>query len=170
MNRRRTFTWLLAAGLAITGFSVSAHADEERERERTRNVSQKILRGLRGGIEALRALGLGEEARRLEEIAAGVPRRKDGAQPEGRSNPRTEHELALEHRRIMKLAVKGLEEAKRSEAAEQMELAVRAFEILLERNRGPEAQRIRRTAPSLGQQVELLVLASRATYPLTDAS
>jgi hypothetical protein len=59
------------------------------------------------------------------------------------------------------MALKALREAERADAAELLTLAIRSREMMLERRRDEEVQRVRERAPKREQLVEILSLASR---------
>lgn len=84
-----------------------------------------------------------------------------GASRAQQDQPKTEREVALEQLEIMRSALPALREGEKREAAEQLQQAIRAREVILERRRDEEAQAIRERAPKPGQVVEILTLSSR---------
>ena len=66
------------------------------------------------------------------------------------------HEAAVHQVEVMRMALPALLEAGKHDAADLLERAVRAREVVLEGRADEEAHAIRERSPSLGQQVELL--------------
>jgi hypothetical protein len=150
------------------------HMLESRKKERPKAQKkkskadmEKVLRGLRQGIEALKAIGQKEEAKRLERIAAAVKRRMQGSDREkGRSKEREkglskERQAVRRHLETLRLAKGALREEDRHDAVEIVERAMHALELVLEGRRDAEAARILRNFPSKAHLAEVLHQASR---------
>ncbi len=128
------------------------------DRDRPRVDLRRVLEGLEHGIEALRAIRKFEEVEHLQKIAQAV-RREIGETP--RAGHDNERAVAMRQLEVMKLALPALREANKGDAAELLQLAIRAREVTLEGRRDREAQTIRSRAPKPGAQAEILGLASR---------
>jgi hypothetical protein len=90
----------------------------------------------------------------------GIRRERD----EGRAReerPRSEREVALHQLEVMRIALHALREAERGDAAELLTLAIRSREMMLERRRDEQAQRLRERAPDRLQLAEILSMASK---------
>jgi hypothetical protein len=96
------------------------------------------------------------------------PEREREARPD-RDRPVTERDegresaerRALVHQlEVMRVALHGLREAERADAAEVLQRAIRAREVTLEGRRDDEAHQIRERAPSKAQLAEIMGVAS----------
>lgn len=94
------------------------------------------------------------EAREREERE-----RPDAKQRERGERP-TERDILKQQVEVFKIAIKGLLEAEKKDAAEVLQRAIRAREVVLEERRDDEAHQIRERAPSRGQLAEILALAA----------
>ena len=99
-----------------------------------------------------------EFARQPGERDAQRKRAEQGARE--RAERPTEREVAGRHLEVMRLALPALREGERGDAAELLERAIRAFEVMLEGRRDDEAQQIRSRMPNRGQLAEILTMAS----------
>lgn len=70
-------------------------------------------------------------------------------------------EAAANRIEIMRLAMPAILERGRKDTAELIELAIRGYEVMLEGRKDREARNVREHAPSLGQQVEILMYAAK---------
>ena len=138
---------------------------------------EEILDGLERGMVALEQLDRDRELDMLRRVADEVRREMRGARGErarrsgNEDRPRRERDRRRERPRpdgnvenrieVMRLALPALLEADRRDAAELIERAIHALEMDAHRRRDEEAAMIRNNAPSLGNQVELLQMASR---------
>ncbi|MHC4471993.1 MAG: hypothetical protein ACYTDY_00135 [Planctomycetota bacterium] len=118
--------------------------------------AKKILHGLEMGMEALEALGRHEDAKRLARIADELR-----AKLEARHRGDDERGIVKKRIETMRIAMHGLLEAEKKDAAHRLEHAIHALELALEGRRDPEAIKIRETAPDREQQAELLIYASK---------
>ena len=91
-------------------------------------------------------------ARRVEERA--------GRSEEERRGRDREQARAREQLEVMRVALRGLEEAEKGELADLMRKAIRAREVGLEGRRDAEAAEIRKQSPSRGALAEILGVAS----------
>lgn len=133
-----------------------AHEKARRGREpNEREEIREILHGLERGIDALRKLKRHEEAEHLAEIAAHVRR-----ELEKRHEARKEKEVAEWQIRVMRWGVEALVKAKRHDGADLLERALHARRLTLEGRRDEEAMEIRRRAPGLEDQAELMRVAA----------
>ena len=73
----------------------------------------------------------------------------------------SERQAAQRQIEIMRYALHALAEAEKKDAADLLELAIHARELMLEGRRDEEAARIREGAPSRGAQIEILALAEK---------
>ena len=121
--------------------------DRERELEMLRRVADEVRREMRGNRERARRRDNEERPRR--ERSQG--RRGERDRPDGNIGNRIE---------IMRLALPALLEADRRDAADLLERAIHALEMDVHRRRDDESVMIRKNAPSVGNQIELLRLAS----------
>lgn len=128
--------------------------DEHKERE-----LKKILDGLEHGMKALEKLGHHEELEMLERVANKV-RKKLKAHREKEHCCEEEREAALHQIEIMRTGMPALLEAGRKDTAELLEHAIHARELALKGRTDDEAMEIRESAPTLGQQVEILNYAA----------
>ncbi len=117
----------------------------------------EIMEGLERGIVALKKLGREEEAHHLQRLAAEV---RQDSEPRRREGERTERQVAIEQIEIMQMAMPALREGERRDAADLLEHAIHARKLGLEGRRDEEAAHIRESAPSLGNQAEILMLAA----------
>ena len=139
---------------------------------------EEVLDGLERGMVALEQLQRERELVMLRRVADEVRReiranrgeRTRRADNDDRRRREGRRETRGERRRpdgdignrieVMRLAVPALLEANRRDAAELIERAIHAMEMDAQRRRDDEAAMIRRNAPSIGQQIELLQMAS----------
>ena len=163
--------------------------DRRRKQPMSLEQAERVLHGLEMGMEALAALERHEELEMLKRIANGLRERMQRARKARELAQREEREAAQKARRkaegaamrarrkaegehserdiarrrleIMRVAFKALMEGEKREAAELMEHAIHALELGLAGRRDEEAQKIRRSAPKVGAQAEILALASR---------
>jgi hypothetical protein len=84
-----------------------------------------------------------------------------GRERQREGEPDREREMARHRLEMMHLAMPALREAGRMDAADLLERAIGALEVNLARREDAEARRIRERAPDLGQQIELLMYASK---------
>jgi hypothetical protein len=135
------------------------------ERGQQGNDSDKILRGLEMGMESLKALGRHDALEMLQQIADEVRRERKEAradlQPRKGKAEHPELRAAREQLQVFKVAHEGLAEGGHEEAAEQMELAVRALEMRIDGRKDEEAEEVQQSAPDHAQTTELLMLAAR---------
>lgn len=128
----------------------------------------KVLEGLEHGMAALRELGKHEELRALEHVAHEVRQelesKRDRPQRERQREHRSEgneREMAMHQLEILRIAMHGLREGERRDAADLLERAIHVRELALEGVRNEKAQEARRRAPNRAQLSEILGLASR---------
>jgi hypothetical protein len=132
------------------------HRSEDRWRQkRKHDEAGEILEGLERGIKALRRLKRHEEAEHLMEIARQVKREFSE-----RHQAHREIEIAKWQIKVMRIGVEALVKADRHDGAELLERALHACKIHLEGRRDEEAMEIRRRAPGLEEQAELLRVAA----------
>ena len=166
--------WTILAALFVMP---TAAADEHlREMER-------VIDGLRAGHDALRHLGMEDEARRMEEILHEVRREFEAHQRElerghrerdrgerHRDDDRHRDDERHEERRhremrhdleVARVAMHGLVEVGKEELAHRLEHAIHAQELRLEGRDDREARRVMAEAPSDGHVVEVLQVAAR---------
>ncbi len=137
-----------------------AKGNENPKRKKSGGNQAEILNGLKAGAASLRALGRLDEAERLEGLAADI--RKKAAIAEKRAHgSKNEREVAMGQIKIMRAAMQGLIAADREDLAAMIEHTIHAQELALEGVRNKKAVKVRETAPSLGQRVELLNFAAR---------
>ncbi|MHC4579160.1 MAG: hypothetical protein ACYTFD_13070 [Planctomycetota bacterium] len=119
----------------------------------------KILEGLEHGRVALERLGRREEAEHLNRIANEVRAEIAARKEEPR---RTDAEVGVVKRRLktMRFAVEALLVVGKHDAAGTVEHAMHALELALKGRHTTEAMHIRKTAPDVGQQAELLLHAA----------
>jgi len=130
--------------------------DPERERERDARIRRE------GSEREEREIRIEIERRAEVREQEGRERRREG--DEGRTTrerPKSEREVVLHQLEVMRMALPALKEAERGDAVELLTLAIRAREMMLERRKDEEAQRIRERAPSSEQLVEILSVAAK---------
>lgn len=132
---------------------------DQQPRKKAGGERAEILKGLKAGAASLRALGRGEEAAKLEGLAKELQAKNAVGEKNRRGGG--EREVALKQIAIMRLAMQGLLEADREDAAESLEHAIHAQELALEGRRDDEAIKIRKSAPNAGQRIELLMFAAK---------
>jgi len=136
----------------------------ERELQRLREENERLKRELRGrpgsDREQEREIRIRIQREDIEQEERNRPRER-GERRIRRDRPKSEREVALRQLEVMRIALKALREAERADAAELLTLAVRSREMMLERRRDEEAQRVRERAPKREQLVEILSMASR---------
>ncbi len=69
-------------------------------------------------------------------------------------------EAAVNRIEVMRMALPAILETGREDTAELLERAIRFYEVTLEGRRDRQRRRIREQAPSLGQQIEILIYAA----------
>ena len=108
---------------------------------------------------ALKRLGRREEAEHLNRIANKVRAKIAARKEEPR---RTDAEVGVVKRRLitMRYAVEALLVVGKRDAADTVEHAIHALELALKGRHTTEAMHIRKTAPDVGQQAELLLHAA----------
>ena len=96
-----------------------------------------------------------------------APRENPFASREGREREErepgerpTERDILRQQVEVFKIALAGLLEAEKKDAAEVLQRAIRAREVMLEGRRDDEAHQIRERAPSRGQLAEILAMAA----------
>jgi hypothetical protein len=140
----------------LRGAIERAHENWRRKRKHGEGDEIKeILQGLEHGIHALRKLKRHDDAEHLMEIARQVKR-----ELAERHEARKEIEVAKWQIEVMRFAVEALVKAKRHDGAELLERALHARKLNLEGRRDEEAMEIRRRAPGLEDQAELLRVAA----------
>lgn len=117
------------------------------------------------GEEEARPIVVAEEASGEDPFGAPKPReREERERPEAEKRERgerpTERDIVKHHIEVFKIALHGLMEAEKKDAADVLQRAIRAREVTLEGRRDEEAHMIRERAPSRGQLAEILMLAS----------
>jgi regulator of replication initiation timing len=133
----------------------------ERELRELREENERLRMELRGRGSRER-----EREREAEERREGREREERERQRERdegratRERPQSEREVVLHQLEVMRLALPALREAERGDAAELLTLAIRAREMMLERRRDEEAQRVRERAPNREQLIEILSMAA----------
>jgi hypothetical protein len=133
---------------------------EGKKRDTKRDVDlRKVLGGLEQGIRALKQIGREEEVAHLTRIAQEV-KAKIHARDAERGAEKTEVESVKKRLIVMRYAVEGLLAAHKQDAAHRMEQAMHALELSLKGRQSPEATRIRKQAPGVGEQAELLLHAA----------
>ena len=170
-------TWAaVAALLCVVAAPVWSHPHPDQPNRRP-NL-EEVLDGLERGMVALEQLERERELEMLRRVADEVRREIRGdrgeraRRPDNEVRPRRdrERERRGEQRRpdgnienrieVMRLALPALLEANRRDAADLLERAIHALEMDAHRRRDEEAAMIRNNAPSVGQQIELLQMAS----------
>ncbi len=149
----------LAACLAPAGFTGAQEHGREREgNERGREHLVNILEGLEHGMVALDKLGRGAELEMLQRVANDV--RRELEQHGRKREDNAERRAALEQLEVLRIARHALLEAERPDAADLLQMAIRAREVGLEGRRDEEARAIRKRAPKREQLVKLLGAAT----------
>jgi hypothetical protein len=118
-----------------------------------------ILEGLEHGMVALKRLGRHEEAEHLNRIANEVRATIAGRKMKKRDVD-SEAEVVKQRLKTMRYAVEALLAAGKRDAADTLEHAMHALELALKGRHSTEAMHIRKTAPDVGQQAELLLHAA----------
>lgn len=146
--------------LALTVCSLAPRAPAQ-EGRRSAEL-EEILDGLRHGIRSLHALRRHEQAEQLERLAHEVADKLEHAAPHGRRDRErsTERDILQRELDVMRVGMKALLEADERELVHTLEHAIHARELALAGRRDHEAMRIQDTAPSLGNQAEILMHAS----------
>lgn len=126
----------------------------------TREHAEKVLHGLEMGMEALKAVRRHDELKAVAKVADEIRKllKKAHSDHDGRD---AEIDAAKRRLEVLRAAFHGLREGEKREAMERMEHAIHALELRIEGRRDEEAQEIRRTAPKVGEQIELLQLAAK---------
>lgn len=135
-------------------------ASRDRQDRPGREDPEEILRGLRQGMNALRALGRMDALEQMERITAEVEREIAGRR--ARTDPdNREIRAARRQVQVMRMGLRALAAEERDDAADLLERAIVVREMAIEGRRDEAAARMRESAPSRGNQAELLMLASR---------
>lgn len=121
-----------------------------------------ILRGLAGGMEALKALGRKEEAAHLREIYESVKRggHAKGKKKAKKHDGRSEREVAEGYVELMGLAVRTLVKAGKHDRAEVVEHGKHALELRLKGRRDDKAMKVYKTAPPREAQAKCMLVAA----------
>ena len=177
MKTKRTWAGVAAAVCILASAPVWGHPHVDQP-NRGPNL-EEVLDGLERGMVALEQLQRERELDMLRRVADEVRREMRGDRGErarrsdNEDRPRRERERerrgerprpdgSVENRiEVMRLALPALLEANRRDAAELIELAIHALEMDAHRRRDDEAATIRKNAPSVVDQIELLQMASR---------
>ena len=146
---------------APAGIVAQDQGSEQRNRTSRKDLSREgVIDALERGtvaLEAIDRLDAADMLRRItdEYVNQGKNRRTD--------SDRGDRERAIARKQLetIRLARKALLEADRPDAADILQRTIRAREVGLEGRRDEEAREIRRNAPELGAQIEILALASR---------
>jgi len=176
MRTNRTWAGIAVAVCILVNAPVWSHPHPDQP---NRNLNlEAVLDGLERGMVALEQLERARELDMLRRVADEVRREMRGNRGErarrhdNEDRPQREggRENRGERRRsdgnignrieVMRLAVPALLEADRRDAADLLERAIHAMEMDLQRRRDDEAAMIRRNAPNIGEQIELLQMAS----------
>ncbi len=88
---------------------------------------------------------------------------RDGARDRERPRHLSQHDFdaAVNRIEVMRMALKAILEAGREKTAESLKQAIHAYEVTVEGREDREALNIRERAPTLGQQVEILMYAAK---------
>jgi len=140
-------------------------AAPSKEIEQSGESLRETLDRIERGVEALRAIGRGEEASRLQLVAEEV-RQKLRAEARAKGGGGEEDRAVARQLEWMEVAMHALRDGGRGDSAEDMRRAMRARELLLEGRDDEEARAIRASAPNEGEQVELLRFAARILQEL----
>lgn len=151
-ERREEAIHIVELAIGARDHMIEGNGDR-RMRERAPGRGQIIeVLGLAEGI--YREYGHERRAARLDRLAAEL------WPPRERSRHRDRPPRELEEIEIMRMAIHGLLEAERRDAADLLERAVHARQVDMEGRRDREARNIRENAPELGAQVELLQMSA----------
>jgi hypothetical protein len=153
---------LLTLAIRSREMTLEGRRDEEAQRLRERAPKREQLAEILGTAAKLwREFDKPDKAAlvgQLTEQLSGRGRRRDGERQE---RPRSERDVLLGELEVMRMALPALKEANRGDAVELLTLAIRSREMMLERRRDEEAQRVRQRAPNRGQLAEILSMAAR---------
>jgi hypothetical protein len=150
---------LLVSALA----SPAAHAGDDSPPERDRRETLEIIRGLKSGIESLRALGGQERViGHLEELVAQLKRSQGQRRRMGEAKQaRGEAERLGRMAEIMTMAQNVLREAGHEEAARVLHRGVLGLRALWSGSDSDEVQALLADAPSSAEQARALLAAAR---------
>ncbi len=147
--RRADAVHLVSLAIAAREHLLAGHRDHDRRGQAP--AAGQIVELLKLAASLDRERGREGRAARLQRLAGELWQPRGGG-PAGRA--------ALEEIEIMRMAIHGLMEADRRDAAELLERALHARQVTREGRRDREARHIRDNAPELGAQVELLQVAA----------
>lgn len=120
----------------------------------------RLIKQVFTAVEALQALGRVEAAERLAAVGRELLREGKANKP-ATQNENAEIKALRERMAAMKIAVDALKEAKKTDFANQLSRSLLASKLIIERQSSQKIDAARKSAPSLGQQIELLMFASR---------
>ncbi len=118
------------------------------------------------GEEEAKPIVVTEEAADEDPFGTRKPREREErerseAEKRERGERPTERDILQHQLEVFKIALHGLMEAEKKDAADVLKRAIRAREVTLEGRRDEEAHVIRERAPSRGQLAEILALSSK---------
>lgn len=158
---------LLRRAIRAREVGLEGRRDEEaRELRRRSPGREQILELLERAEEVYREFGATRKADTLSRLTEELWRKRD--QRRRGDEDKREHEREHRHDReraahdleVMKLALTALREAERKDAAELLMYAIKLRVIEQKGIEGEEAEIVRKRAPDLGGQIELLGLAT----------
>ncbi len=160
MNTKRTWATATVAVCILVGAPAWSHPHPDRP-HRTPHL-EEVLDGLERGMVALEQLGRERELDMLQRVADEVRREMRGnrRERERRSDRHRPNDDIVNRIEVMRLALPALLEADRRDAADLLERAIHALEMDAHVRRDEEAAMIRNNAPGIGDQIELLQMAS----------
>ncbi len=144
------------------------HLEGRRDRE-ARDIAQRgprreqCIELMNLAVDLYRQFGAQDRAERLRRAIAELwPQRvRQRGRERERRGERDRPDDTGNRIEIMRMALRALLEADRRDAADLLERAEHALKMDAQRRRDDESMTIRNNAPSVGQQIELLQLASR---------
>lgn len=149
MKTRRIWGGVAAAVCMLVGAAALAHPHPDQP-----NL-EEILDGLERGMVALEQLDRPHELEMLRGVADEVRRRMQADRAVNRHG-----DGRLDRIEIMRLALPALREADRRDAADLIERAIHALQMDVQGRRDHESAMIRNNAPGVGDQIEILQMAS----------
>jgi hypothetical protein len=156
---RRDAVELVERAIGARRTMLEGRRDEEARRIRERAPGrQQIVELLVGAEDIYREFRMEERAAALSRMTEELwqQRRRSGQRAGDVGRREAANELE-----VMRMALSALKEAGRQDAAALLGRAIRAREVQLEGRRDREATQIRRQAPTLEEQIELLAYAAR---------
>ncbi|UCF14345.1 MAG: hypothetical protein JSW59_13100 [Phycisphaerales bacterium] len=153
---------LLTLAIRACEMMLEGRRDEEVEAVRERAPTREQLAEILSMAARLwREFDQPDKAAVVGQLAEQMAARERSRTNERGSRNESERDVAMRQLKIMRYTLHAIAEAGKKDAADLLERAIHARELLLEGRRDDEAMRVREGAPNRASQIEILMLAER---------